>query len=67
VTVPVDVRRRLGLRQGDRVAFDVEEGVAVLRPLPAERDAFDVYAGVLATLPDEAAVRAWLHELREDD
>ncbi|MFU8889980.1 MAG: AbrB/MazE/SpoVT family DNA-binding domain-containing protein, partial [Trueperaceae bacterium] len=36
VTVPVEVRRRLGLRQGDRVAFDVEDGVATLRPVPAE-------------------------------
>jgi antitoxin PrlF len=67
ITVPVEVRRRLGLRQGDRVAFDVEDGSAVLRPLRAERDAFDAYAGILATLPDEAAVRAWLDELREED
>ena len=41
VTVPIEVRRQLGLRQGDRVAFDVEDGVATLRPLPAEPDAFD--------------------------
>lgn len=59
--------RRLGLRQGDRVAFDVEDGVATLRPVPAEPDAFDAYAGALATLPDEAAVRNWLRDLRDDD
>ena len=67
ITVPIEVRRRLGLRQGDRVAFDVEDGVATLRPIPAERDAFDVYAGALAVLPDEAAVRDWLRDLRDDD
>jgi antitoxin PrlF len=67
ITVPIEVRRRLGLRQGDRVAFDVEDGVATLRPMPAERDAFDVYAGALAALPDEAAVREWLRDLRDDD
>ena len=54
VTVPTYVRRRLGLGKGDRGAFDVEDGVATLRPPSAERDAFDAYAGALATLPDEA-------------
>jgi AbrB family looped-hinge helix DNA binding protein len=67
ITVPIEVRHRLGLRQGDRVAFEVEDGVATLRPVPAERDAFDVYAGALAALPDEAAVRDWLRDLRDDD
>jgi antitoxin PrlF len=67
ITVPIEVRHRLGLRQGDRVAFDVEDGIATLRPVPAEPDAFDVYAGALATLLDEAAVRDWLRDLRDDD
>ena len=67
ITVPIEVRHRLGLRQGDRVAFNVEDGVATLRPIPAEPDAFDAYAGALATLPDEAAVRNWLSDLRDDD
>lgn len=67
VTVPIEVRHQLGLRQGDRVAFDVEDGVATLRPVPAEPDAFDVYASALATLPDEGAVHDWLRDLRDDD
>jgi antitoxin PrlF len=67
VTIPIEVRRRLGLRQGDRVAFDVEDGTATLRPVPAEPDAFDAYAGALATLPNEVAVRDWLRDLRDDD
>jgi antitoxin PrlF len=67
ITVPIDVRRRLGLRQGDRVAFDVEDGTAVMRPLPPDTDGFTAYAGALASLPDEAAVHDWLHDLRDDD
>jgi len=32
ITLPVDVRRRLGLEQGDRVSFDVRgDGVVELR------------------------------------
>ena len=33
VTVPVGVRRRLGLKEGDRVEFAFVEGSAVLRPV----------------------------------
>ncbi len=33
VTIPVRVRRRLGLQQGDRVAFVDEDDRIVLRPV----------------------------------
>jgi antitoxin PrlF len=67
VTIPVDVRRRLGLKQGDRIAFEVAEGAATLRPVAIEPDPFMRYAGALATLADETAVAAWLRDLRDDD
>ena len=37
VTVPKEVRQRLGLRQGSRIAFAVEGDHAVLRPAVVER------------------------------
>ena len=37
VTVPKEVRQRLGLRQGSRIAFVVEGDHAVLRPAVVER------------------------------
>lgn len=33
VTIPVTVRKRLGLRQGDRVAFVDEDDQIVLKPV----------------------------------
>lgn len=33
VTIPVSVRKRLGLRQGDRVAFVDEDDRIVLKPV----------------------------------
>jgi AbrB family looped-hinge helix DNA binding protein len=33
VTIPVGVRKRLGLRQGDRVAFVDEDDRIVLKPI----------------------------------
>ncbi len=67
ITVPVEVRKRLGLGQGDRIEFTVEDGTAVLRPLRPEPDPFGAYAGALGALGDEAAVTAWQRDLRDDD
>ncbi|MCK6530642.1 AbrB/MazE/SpoVT family DNA-binding domain-containing protein [Myxococcota bacterium] len=32
VTIPKEVRRRLGIGPGDRVSFEVRDGEAVIRP-----------------------------------
>ena len=58
-------RLRLGLGQGDQVEFTLEDGAAVLRPVPPDDDPFGAYAGALGTLADEAAVVAWLRDLRD--
>ena len=56
ITIPVEVRKQLGLGQGDRIEFSLVDGAAVLRPLPPEPDPFDADAGALGALADEAAV-----------
>ena len=60
VTIPAHIRKRLGLRTGDRVAF-VQQGDQVLvRPVPASVEAAFglVKARRSATLADyEAAIR----------
>ncbi len=38
VTVPVEFRRRLGIREGDRVEFTLEEGALRLRPTRSRVD-----------------------------
>jgi AbrB family looped-hinge helix DNA binding protein len=32
VTVPIEIRRALGIKRGDKVAFTLEDGQAKLRP-----------------------------------
>ena len=69
VTVPVNVRRRLGLKEGDRVEFAFEEGRAVLRPMRTGENPFLKWIGVLAPeagQPDGTAV-AWVREMRDED
>ena len=65
ITIPVAVRRQLGLRPGDLVEFAVDGGTAILRRAPNERNPFAAYAGALGT-PTDDAVEAWLRDVRED-
>jgi len=39
VTIPAEVRRRLGLRRGDRVAFLEEDDRIVLKPVESDVEA----------------------------
>lgn len=53
VTIPAGVRRRLGVRPGDRVAFIVtESGTVELRPA---RFTLESVLGSVPALPDETA------------
>jgi len=60
-TIPVDVRKRLGLKQGDLVAFDIENGKVVLRRVsPLDVEYAKALAGTLTewgSEHDEAAYR----------
>lgn len=68
ITVPLEIRKRLGLRDGDHVEFITEGGVTSIRPARGASNPFDVYAGALQTFPkgrDE--INAWVRVLRDDD
>jgi AbrB family looped-hinge helix DNA binding protein len=67
VTVPIDVRRRLGLKAGDRVEFVYEDGRTVLRPAPTEENPFTAYLGALPAFSSLQEINAWIRELRDDD
>lgn len=67
VTIPQEVRRRLGLRKGDRIEFVVEDGVTILRPARDGENPFEAYAGALGAFETREEVDAWLRELRDDE
>ena len=47
VTIPQEIRRALGIRQGSRVAFSTRNGVAQLRVLHRAPDSIDSGFGML--------------------
>jgi hypothetical protein len=57
----------LGLKQGDRVTFSIENGLTVLKPDRGDSNPFEKYEGSLGSLKTKGDVKAWLNDLREDD
>jgi antitoxin PrlF len=51
VTIPRDIRESLGLSQGDRIPFILEENRAILVPIARKRPLRDLYAAMPATRP----------------
>ena len=47
ITIPQEVRRRLGLQRGDQIEFVTEDGVTVVRPVRGEANPFAAYVGAL--------------------
>jgi antitoxin PrlF len=67
VTLPQEVRQRLGLKQGDRVEFVLERGKTVMRPARKEVNPFAAFVGSLGSFKTEVEVNAWVAGLRDDD
>jgi AbrB family looped-hinge helix DNA binding protein len=68
VTVPQEVRIRMGLEEGDRIEFVVGGGSTVIRPVRAAENPFKAYAGALeGAFPDGVPeINAWVDEMRRD-
>jgi len=68
VTVPQEIRIRLGLKEGDRVEFVLEGGKTIMRPVRSAGNPFKAYAGVLeGAFPGGVReINAWVDEMRRD-
>lgn len=68
VTVPQEIRKRLGVRPGDRIDFVVEGDRTVIRPSRSDENPFQKYRGVLGPFPGgEKGINAWIDEIRSDE
>jgi antitoxin PrlF len=66
ITVPLEIRKRLGLKTGDRVEFVEEERRTTLRPVRAPKNPFVKYVGALPVFSSIRKINEWLDELRDD-
>lgn len=67
VTVPIEVRQRLGLKQGDRVEFVFEDGRTVLRPFRPAINPFTAYLGAFPAFSSIEEINAFYRDLRDDE
>jgi len=67
VTVPLEIRHRLGLKEGDRVEFVVDYDRTVIRPASLQKNPFEKYAGALPVFSTKREVNAWVRNLRDED
>lgn len=65
--MPIEVRHRLGLKQGDRVEFVFEDGRTVLRLTRTETNPFTAYLGAFPAFSSREEINAFYRDLREDD
>lgn len=64
VTVPLEIRRRLGLREGDRLEFLPQGELTIIRPARGRANPFVAYAGALDTFPGGIQeINAWVDDL----
>ena len=59
-TIPLEVREKLGIRQGDMVVFDLENGVVKLRRVvPSDFEYAKALAGTLSEWSSESDEEAY--------
>jgi AbrB family looped-hinge helix DNA binding protein len=67
LTVPQEIRKRLGLKPGDRVEFVAEESQIVIRPARSEANPFEKFIGIAGPFPGgEEGIKAWIDDMRSD-
>jgi len=69
LTVPQEIRIRLGLKEGDRVEFVVENGNTIIRPARVAENPFEAYDGMLAGAfrGGVREINFWVDEMRRDE
>jgi antitoxin PrlF len=65
ITVPLEVRKMLGVRTGDKLVFESDEGGVRVRPVRSQ-STFSKYRGIgnPGIEPGRKGIARWLRELR---
>ena len=67
VTVPQEIRQRIGLSAGDRVEFVIENGQTLLRPFRGKTNPFAKYKGALKSFRSRQEINNWISEMRDEE
>ncbi len=67
ITVPLEIRNRLGLKKGDGVEFVVDNDRTTIRPARAPENPFVKYVGALPAFSSVHEANAWVRTLRDEE
>ena len=67
VTIPQEVRVRLGLEVGDRVEFVMEDDKTILRPVRVRENPFRRYLGAYPAFKSRKEIDDWISEMRDEE
>lgn len=67
ITVPIEVRKRLGVNAGDRVQFVFEDSRTVLRPERVPENPFLKYVGAAPAFGSVKEINAWVRSMRDEE
>ena len=67
ITLPIEIRQRLGVKEGDSVKFVVDkDGRTIVLPVREEGNEFEKWLGVAKAPPGFDSV-AWVRDMRDDE
>ena len=67
ITVPLEIRERLGLKPGDRVEFVIDDGRTILRPERPPENPFLKYVGAYPAFSSIEEINAWVRSMRDPE
>lgn len=67
ITLPLEVRKRLGVTSGDKVEFVFDGERTVVKPVREEADPFAAWMGIAKDVPAGFNVDDWISDMRDDE
>jgi antitoxin PrlF len=67
ITIPREIRRRLGLHEGDKVEFVMDGERTLICRNRQEANPFDQYIGALSAFRGKEDLNAWIREMRDEE
>jgi antitoxin PrlF len=67
VTIPQEIRIRMGLKGGDRVEFVIDHGKTVLQPARSAENPFRRYLGAYPAFKNRKEIHDWISEMRDEE